>query len=253
MDLGIAGKTALVTGASAGIGRAIALALAAEGACVAVTYHRNAEAGEAVRQQVVASGGDAIAVPYDLTDDESIRVAVQATTDRFGGLDILVANAHYGAFSPDFGVPFEAVPPERWRATIGAVLEGTYLTIQAALPAMRRQGWGRLVTISSAAGDAGLPGAGAFSAAKSALHGLVRTLAQELGPSGILVNNVLPGLTLTERITATLPPPALEQWKARTPSGRLSTPEDVATVVTFLASAANRNVTGQDIKATGGV
>ncbi len=254
MDLGIAGKVALVTGGSAGIGRATALAIAAEGARVAITYHHNEQAAEVVREELGrVSGQEAMAIQYDLSDASSIRRAVRSVIDRWGTLDILVANAHYDDSVGDRRMPFEAVPEDVWRPTIRAVLEGPYLTIQAALPPMRRQGWGRIVTVSSSAAEHGLPGAAAYSAGKAGLLGLIRTLARELGPCGILVNNVMPGMTLTDRIKSDIPPQLREQLTSMAPSGHLSQPEDVAATVAFLVSAVNDNVHGETVHVTGGM
>lgn len=136
---------------------------------------------------------------------------------------------------------------------IRTTLEGAYVAIQAVVPVMRAQGWGRIVNISSNVAEDGLPGASAYAAAKAGLHGLTRTLARELAPAGILTNAVMPGLTLTERARRVLPTAVLDELARATPTGRLTTPEDVAGVVVFLASAANGHVNGQVIRVTGGL
>jgi 3-oxoacyl-[acyl-carrier protein] reductase len=178
---------------------------------------------------------------------------VAAIVDRWQRLDILVNNAVRSEASlPWEAQPFEAVPAEEWRATLRANTEGTYAAIQAVLPAMRAQGWGRIVNISSGIAIDGRPGAGPYGAAKAALHGLTRTLAKELGPAGILVNVVMPGVTLTERISAALPAALREKVEQATPIRRLLPPEEVAPIVVFLCSAANTALTGEFIRASGG-
>jgi NAD(P)-dependent dehydrogenase (short-subunit alcohol dehydrogenase family) len=148
---------------------------------------------------------------------------------------------------------FEQVPPEQWRAMIRTSLEGAYLTIQAVVPAMRVQGWGRIVNISSSLAEDGLPGAGAYAAAKAGLHGLTRSLARELGPVGILTNVVMPGMTLTEQARRELPPAILDQVARETPTGCLTTPDEMAALVVFLGSATNGHINGEIIRVTGGL
>jgi NAD(P)-dependent dehydrogenase (short-subunit alcohol dehydrogenase family) len=177
---------------------------------------------------------------------------VASVVDRWGRLDILVANAHYGDTVVEPQTPFEEIPDERWRPTMRAVLEGPYQTVKAAAPTMREQRWGRVVLVSSAVVELGIVGAAAFSAAKAGLHGLTRSLARELGPCGVLVNVVMPSMTLTERIRQ-LPEPIRQGMTAQTLTGHLSEPEDVAAAVLFLCSAANGNVHGEVLHVTGGM
>jgi len=252
MDLGIRDRVALITGASGGIGRATALAMAPECSRVAITYYQNEQGAHEVADRMRAAGCDPLVLRYDIVDPESIRATVAAVLDRWGTLDILVANAHYGATIIDPGTPFERVPESSWAPTLQGVLEGPFRTVQAVIPAMRRQRWGRIVLISSATAEMGVIGATAFGTAKAGLHGLTRSLARELGPCGILTNLVVPSMTLTERILH-LPEPIRQGMSALTLTKRLSTPEEVAASVVFLSSAVCGNVNGEALHVTGGL
>jgi 3-oxoacyl-[acyl-carrier protein] reductase len=249
MDLGIADRVALVTGSSRGIGRAIALQLAREGARVALTYRQHGDCAEAAAAEIRAAGGTAMTVELDLASPESITAAVAAVDAAWHRIDILVNNAvDYG---PRGYVPFERLPPDRWRRLLRTNIEGPYAVMQAVVPAMRRQHWGRIVSISSTAADDGLPGGACYATAKSALHGLTSSLTMELGRAGILANAVMPGLTLTTSRDAT--PAALrEECERATAIGRLLHAEEVAPMVVFLCSALNTGVTGQLVRVSGG-
>jgi 3-oxoacyl-[acyl-carrier protein] reductase len=249
MDLGIADRVALVTGSSRGIGRAIALQLASEGARVALTYRRDTCRAETTAAEIRAAGGTAIAVELDLGSPESIAAAVAAVHAAWRRIDILVNNA------VDYGrrayVPFERVPPAEWHRLLRANIEGPYAAIQEVVPGMRRQQWGRIVSISSIAADDGAPGAAWYATAKSALHGLTRTLTKELGGCGILANVVMPGLTLTDSPDA-VPAALREQYERASPIGRLLSAQEVAPMAVFLCSALNTGVTGQIFRVSGG-
>jgi NAD(P)-dependent dehydrogenase (short-subunit alcohol dehydrogenase family) len=265
MDLGLMSKVALVTGSSSGIGRATALLLGAEGVRVAVTYHTRRDAAERVVAEVTASGGEALAVHYDMDDEQSIRTAVSTVCDRWGAVDILVNNAFpRPSYWPRNGESrFEELPPELWRTLIRCTIEGVFHTIQQVLPSMRTRGWGRIVTVSSILAEAKLGrivldtgtviGFVPYAAAKAALHGMTRALAWELGPVGILANVVVPGFTTTERMTAVMPDEVRNLMAQHAASGRLSTVDDVAVTIGFLASAANGNITGEIVTVDGRV
>ncbi len=253
MDLGLQGRAVVVTGGSSGIGAAIARAFGAEGADVAVAYHRDRDAAEAVAADVTKGGGRAIAVQHDLAEPESADALVEAVLAEFGRVDVLVNNAvNWGSAAPNFGRRSEDVPVEEWLPVIRDNVEGTVRATRAVLPAMRERGWGRLVHISSDLAVNGMAGSAYYPAAKAALHGMNRSLAWELGPAGILTNVVMPGATLTDRMVGALPEPVRDHIVTLTPAGRLNTPEDVAATVVFLGSAANTAVTGEAIKASGG-
>jgi 3-oxoacyl-[acyl-carrier protein] reductase len=254
MDLGLRERVALVTGGSRGIGRAAAVLFGREGARVALTYHADREGAEAVVEEVRRAGGDGLAVALDLASVDSIRGAAGTAVARWGRLDVLVNNAVEWGQRPPWEMPlFEDLPPDEWRALLRANTEGAYAAIQAVLPAMRARRWGRIVNVSSGVAVDGVPGAGPYAAAKAALHGLTRTLAKELGPAGVLVNVVMPGLTLTERMAARLPAAVREQRERESPIRRLLPPEEVVPTIVFLCSAANTAVTGEIVRASGGI
>lgn len=254
MDLELTNKVALVTGGSRGIGRATALAFAREGAHVAITYASDAERAEQVVKDLMTAGAaQAAAFSMRLAEPASIRAAVEGCVERFGGVDVLVNNAvFWGDVGPWEAPLFEARSPASWRPVLEANVGGHYLAIQHALRSMRARSWGRIVNVSSTVAADGLPGSGPYAAAKAALHGLTRTLASELGPSGILVNVVMPGLTLTESNIERFPPATLEPIAAATPLRRLLRAEEVATTIVFLGSPANTALTGEIVRASGG-
>ena len=254
MDLGLHDRVAIVTGSSRGIGRAAALLLAKEGARIVVTYHRQQTAAEGVLTEIANHGGDGIAVHLDLNSIESIHAAARTALERWNRIDILVNNAVQWSDRQLSQMPlFEQLPSDEWRGFIRANLDGPYAAIQAVLPAMRAQRWGRIVNVSSGIAVDGMPGSGPYAASKAALHGLTRTLAKELGPAGILVNVVMPGATLTERNLARLPAERLDTLAKASPIRRLLTPAEVVPTIAFLCSAINTAVTGEIIRASGGI
>ncbi|MEV7807264.1 SDR family NAD(P)-dependent oxidoreductase [Microbispora sp. NPDC088329] len=251
MDLGLTGRTVIVTGASGGIGREIARGFAAEGADVVLTYHQAQAGAELLAKEI---GGRTLVAPYALDDDGSARGLAETVLRWSGRIDVLVNNAvHWGAAEPDEDLPFEAVPDERWQKVVRANIEGALRLSRAVVPSMRERGWGWLVHISSSVAVDGMPGGEYYGAAKAALHGFSRSAAFGLGKDGdILSNVVMPGFTRTETNLA-----MAEQWgghySARAPIGRLLDAAEVANAVVYLGSAANTGITGQAIKVTGGV
>jgi NAD(P)-dependent dehydrogenase (short-subunit alcohol dehydrogenase family) len=253
MDLGLAEKVVLVTGASRGIGRAAALAFGRERARVAVTYRAEQARAASLVSELQSMGTDAMAAPLDLSDAGTIRAAVQSVLARWGRVDVLINNAvDWGERTPDQAPAFEDDDPALWRRMLQANVDGHAAAIRAVLPSMRAQRWGRIVNVSSTIAADGLAGSGAYGAAKGALHGLTRTLARELGPLGILTNVVMPGLTLTETNRERLPPALVEEYGQHAATGRLLSPEEVVPVIVFLASAANTAVIGEIVRASGG-
>ncbi|HEY3291739.1 MAG TPA: SDR family NAD(P)-dependent oxidoreductase [Anaerolineae bacterium] len=250
MDTGLAGQTVLVTGSSSGIGRATAVAFGSEGARVAVTYHQNRSGAEETAHQVTAAGGQALVLPYDLADRQSIRACIEAIRKEWNALHVLVNNA-VAKIAPPTGQPFENVPLEQWESMLRSSLEGVVLTTQCVLPMMRAGGWGRIVNVSSDVTD-GWPGLGPYATAKAGLHGLTKTLAVELGPDGILSNIVMPGFVLTEHNLQRVPPEQREQIRQHLPTRQLVMPQDVAAAIVFLGSRLNRQITGEIIRVTGG-
>jgi 3-oxoacyl-[acyl-carrier protein] reductase len=170
---------------------------------------------------------------------------------EWGTLNVLVNNAAPMDVAGPTGQLFEDVPLQNWESMIRRTLEGVTLTIQCALPMMRKSGWGRIVNISSDGTD-GWPGLGPYATAKSGLHGLTRTLAVELGPANILSNVVMPGAVMTERTAKNMPAEQREQLRQHLPTRQLITPEDVAAVIVFLGSPVNRQIIGEIVRVTGG-
>lgn len=256
MDLGLRDKIVFITGGSRGIGRACALAYASEGARVAFSFAGDQERADGTTKEIVDAGADVLAVRLDLSEPPSIVAAVRPLRERWGGVDVLVANAvHWGGDElPEPGRRFEEIPVDEWQTMLRANLEGAIATVQAVLPAMRGRADGRIVLVSSDVArmrDPAHPGLGIYGAAKAALGGLANGLVSELRGE-VLVNIVCPGLTLTERNLARMGEDRIEERAARIPSGRLSSPEDVARAIVFLGSPANRNITGEVLNVTGG-
>jgi 3-oxoacyl-[acyl-carrier protein] reductase len=251
MDLHLKDATVFVTGSSAGIGQATAIAYGAEGARVAVTYYKNRQGAEETAKEVQDRGGQAFLVHYDLADPDSIRSSIEQIQKEWGTLNVLVNNAAPMDVAGPAGQLFEDVPLQNWEAMIRRTLEGVTLTIQSALPLMRKSGWGRILNISSDGTD-GWPGLGPYATAKSGLHGLTRTLAAELGPANIVSNVVMPGAVMTERTAKNIPAEQKEQIRQHMPTRQLIMPEDVAAVIVFLGSPINRQIIGEIIRVTGG-
>ncbi|MEV0621644.1 SDR family oxidoreductase [Nonomuraea sp. NPDC050404] len=232
----------LVTGGSSGIGAATALAYARAGWQVMITYNTGADRAAEVVRRIEAEGGRGAAVHLDLEDHATIGPAAA----QAGPVDALVANAvRWGGVQPG-GMAFEEVPAAEWSAAMHANVVGNALLAGAVLPEMRRKEWGRIVFVSSGIGEEGVPGPGPYGTAKMALHGMARALAWEAGRDGILVNVAVAGLTVTG--VRPFPQQVLDQIAARTPSRRLSTAEDMAALIVFLGSEANRNLTGEIIR-----
>ncbi len=253
MDMGLRNRGVLVTGSSAGIGRATAIAFGREGARVGITYRQRRDQAEETAKRVVEEGGLALLAPYDLSREESISKAVQALEQHWGTIQVLVNNAVQWETPEHMRERFEDISRERWGTMLGTALTGVFLTIQKVVPGMRAEGWGRIVNLSTNVAEDGLPGAGPYASAKAGLHGLARVLAKELGPVGVLTNVVLPGFTATERNLQLMPQQMRDMVVSQTPTGRLTTPEDVAALVTFLGSAANGHVNGEMIRCNGGL
>ncbi|MCT2585266.1 SDR family NAD(P)-dependent oxidoreductase [Actinophytocola gossypii] len=255
MDLQLLGRTVFVTGGSRGIGRAIALGYAGEGARVAFSYHSHRELADQTAAAIRDLGAEALPVRVDLDEPSSGAAAVTAIGRRWGGVDVFVANAvRWPDELPDQSRRFEHVPDTEWQGMLRANVEGLIALLQAVLPAMRGRADARIVLISSDLvrhRDPALHGLGFYSAAKAALVGLANGLISDLAGE-VLVNIVSPGLTTTERNLTEMPQPVRDQQIARTATRRLSTPDDIARAVLFLGSPANGNITGELVTVAGG-
>jgi NAD(P)-dependent dehydrogenase (short-subunit alcohol dehydrogenase family) len=250
MDMRLRGRVVLVTGGSAGIGRATALAFGREGARVALTYYSDRAAASGVVSAIEGVRGEAFAVPLDLADPTSIEAAVEAVLTRWEALDVLVANAV--RWPHDEVDPLVESHPSAWARAVRANLEGAAATVRTAWPALRASGQGRIVLVSTGVTRHGMAGVSAYAAAKAGLEGLAAALKWEGRESGILINVVAPGFTVTERNLARFGDEVRETVRERTPSGRLSTPDDVASAVVYLGSPANGNVNGTYLPVAGG-
>ncbi|MFF3018268.1 SDR family NAD(P)-dependent oxidoreductase [Streptomyces sp. NPDC057939] len=261
MDLGLTGRTVIVTGASGGMGREVARTFAAEGADVVVGYASNAADAEVTAKEVERAGGRALIAPYGLGEPASARALTDAALQWTGRIDVLVNNAlrPFGFRPP--GDRFEEVGDD-WRSKLHDNIDGPVELTRLVAPVMRGQGWGRIVHISSSLvtegvleTDQGRIGAEFYAAAKAALHGFSRSTAFSLGRDGdILSNVVVPGLTRTfrneERMANSMG--VAERYSARAPLGRLLDATEIARVVVFLGSAANTGITGQSVSVTAG-
>lgn len=243
-------KVALVTGAQQGMGKADALALASQGAMVAVT-DMNQEKCQAVADEIISQGGKAIAFVMDVSKKEDVEAGVQRVVKEFGRLDILVNNA--GIFHPK---PFLELTEEEWNRTIDINLKGQFFCAQLAAKEMAKNKWGRIINISSVASGQtgfGTVGGAHYTASKGGVLGLTETLAVELAPLGITVNSVAPGAIDTPMIAgAGFSKEQLEGLLAQVPLKRMGKPEEIASAVVFLASEESRYMTGSVVYVDGG-
>jgi 3-oxoacyl-[acyl-carrier protein] reductase len=254
VELGLAGKAVLVTGGSSGIGRETALGFAREGARVGITYNSRKDAAEVVGEEIVAAGGEAFVVPMDLREPASIEEAVGAVAREWGGLDAVVGNAvnwGSGGFH-DRPTRIEDARAEQWLPVMRANLEGNFHLVQQVAPALRRSDQGRLVLLSTDLTERGLAGSWAYGAAKAGLHGMVASLQHDLGQDGVLVNIVMPGITLEGGEHRMIPKPALEHIAQQFTARRLPEAADVAAAIVFLCSARTTATQGEIIRVNGG-
>ena len=244
----LTGKVALVTGGSRGLGRAIALAFARQGADVAINYRGNAEAAEEVVAEIRAMGRQSLAIQGDTsTGREACEAIVKAALDEFGTVDILVNNA--GITRDNLLMRMDA---EEWQAVLDTNLSGPFWMTRAIARPMLKARSGRIINMSSAAGRMGNPGQANYAAAKAGLIGLTKTTARELASRGITCNAIAPGLIETD-LTAGMPEAATEALTTMTPLGYVGSVEDVASAAVYLASDEARYVTGQVLGVDGGI
>jgi len=246
MDLGLKGKNAIVTGASLGIGRAIALALAKEGANVAINYRKHSEEAEELVQSIKNQGVQGMAFKADVASFSDAQEMVQNVIRTFGGLDILVCNA---------GVNRDAViwkmSEQEWDEVLAINLKGYFNYIRNCAPVFKEQNRGKIVCVTSINGLRGKFGQSNYSASKAGIIGLVKSVARELGKYNVNVNAIAPGLIETDMVKQA-PEKVKEMALAEIVLGRLGLPEEVADVAVFLCSEKARHITGEVIRVDGG-
>jgi 3-oxoacyl-[acyl-carrier protein] reductase len=241
-------KVALVTGSARGIGRAIAIGLAKEGANVIVNYRSRPNAAEEVVKVIKEMGREVISIKADVANDAEVKSMVDTAIEKFGSIDILVNNAalHRGG-------RVQKIPPEDWDLVINSALKGTFNCCRYVVPLMVEKGWGRIINISSYAGLHGYPGDTAYGSAKAGLIGFTKSLAKEAARKNITVNIVIPGFLQTD-MTAPLfaTEEKIKSEIERIPLGRPGRPEEIAEMVSFLAFKGSY-ITGAVIQVDGGM
>jgi 3-oxoacyl-[acyl-carrier protein] reductase len=247
MDLELAGKVVLITGASGGLGREMAVEFAREEARVVVHYRSGEEAAQVIADTIENMGGEALVARADLTDRASVQQMLNAVTAEWGGVDVLINSS--GVFDMS---AVDQMPVEQWQRMIDTVLTGTFHLTSLITPHMKQQKWGRIVNISSRTGLVGGARLAHYSAAKAGLIGLTKALAKELGPDGILCNAIAPTTILTPREREKMTPDRLEKLIGQIPLRRVAAPDDITRVALFLGSGMNTFVTGEVITVGGG-
>jgi 3-oxoacyl-[acyl-carrier protein] reductase len=256
MDLGLRDKIALVAGSSRGLGRAIAEELAAEGASL-VLCARGEGALEDARSAIADRGVAVQAIAADLAEQADVERVVAAAIERFGRVDVLVTNA--GGPPPG---PFEAHSPDAWRQALRLTLESVLSLVRGVLPGMKERRWGRILNVTSIAVKQPVDGLILSNSVRAAVTGFARTLANEVAPFGITVNNLLPGYTRTERLDELAESVSASRdvsveearaaWEREIPMGRLGEPREFAALAAFLASERASYITGTSIQVDGG-
>lgn len=257
MDLGIKNKIALVCGASKGLGKAVALGLAREGARLALCSRNKENILTAAAEISKATGVEVLGISADLSKAEEVRGFFKEALDHFGRVDILVTNAG----GPP-SLPFAEITDAQWRSAFDLTLMSAVILIRECLPLMKEQRFGRIINITSVAVKQPLEGLILSNAIRTGLIGLAKTLSNDFAPDNILINNVCPGVTLTERVKALSgamaaqkgisPEKVIQDWEAQIPMRRMGRPEELANLVVFLASERASYITGTTTQVDGG-
>jgi len=242
-------RVVIITGAGQGIGRVFAKGFALADARIVIA-ERNMQKAANVAAEIMQAGGEALAVETDVADPASVENMVQAVGDKYGRIDVLINNA--AIFSTLAMRPFEQIPLAEWEEVLRVNVTGAMLCARAVLPLMRKVQWGRIINMSSGAVPLGRPGYLHYITSKSALVGMSRSMARELGADGITVNAILPGATFTEIERKTVTPEQKQRIIAMQCVPRAEVPEDLLGAALFLASEGSAFVTGQVLNADGG-
>ncbi|NTU48883.1 MAG: SDR family oxidoreductase [Syntrophobacteraceae bacterium] len=257
MDLGLKGKVAFVAGGSQGLGKAVAMDMAREGAKVVICGLDDPELPKAVEEIHGATGGEVIGVPADVTDSEQARNFIRKGVEHFGTVDILVNNA---GGPPDR--TFLEIDDELWMFGVRLNLLSTIIMTREVVPVMKEKRWGRIINMTSISVKQPIDGLILSNTVRMGVIGMAKTLSNELAPFNVTVNNVCPGYTMTERVRklaidvaakkSSTPEAVVKGWEALIPMGRLGTPEEFAALVAFLASERAAYITGASIQIDGG-
>lgn len=251
IKLDLQGKTALVTGGAKGIGKAISILLAANGADLAVNYNTSAESAKVLVEEFIANGNQAVAIQADVSIPQQCERLVKEAQEALGAtIDILVNNAG----SQIRQSVIREMPVELWNQVLALNLTSAMICSKCVIPGMKKSGWGRIINISSiSAYSGGGPGCSHYAASKAGMSSLTKSLAKEVAPHGITANSVDPGVILTQLHQEFNTPENLEQLKKTTPLGYLGQPEDISGAVLFLASDSAAYITGATIPVNGGL
>ena len=252
MDFELKNQVVLITGGAGGVAAATTKAFCAAGAKVAITYYKDKAAAEALVQEMQKTGAEIMAMPYDLGNYEQAGEIVQAVLKKWNRLDALVANAVQW---PDVAANervFATANFDNWVQQVSVNAYGTAAIMQKAVQQMLKQNYGRIVFLYSEIADIGMAGSSSYGAAKAAVRGLIESLRWEVGPQNVLITMVSPGFNMTKKNLERFPDSLRIEAAKKAATQRLSVPEDVAPAILFLASKANRHITGDLVSVSGG-